>query len=301
MIKPLVSIFYLTYNQEQFIEESIRSILDQETNFWFQIVIGEDNSTDDTRAICEKLAQKEPKRIKLLPSLNKNIGLINNYIRTIKECDGKYIAICDGDDYWIDNHKLQKQVDFLEKNSEYSIVYSAIKKLYPNGEFKNSYYTDQYQNASFDDLVFLNFIPSVSVMFKNIQDKENLPNWIKKYPYGDWPTYLWTIKNGGKIHFMKDILAVYRFNIGVSSKIYDFNKIDIGILEDMIHDPSFLNKKNIIKRSIEQKKINRILWLNRNNKISKSFYEFLILWIQTRLSLKLLKMYFYSIKKNLCK
>ena len=81
----------LAYNQEQYIEQSIDGILMQKTNFNYELVIGEDSSTDNTRQICEDYQKKYPTKIKLLPSLNKNIGLIKNYIRTIKACDGKHI------------------------------------------------------------------------------------------------------------------------------------------------------------------------------------------------------------------
>lgn len=133
-----VSIFILTYNQENFIAKTIDSILMQKTNFPFQLVVGEDCSTDATRIICEKYASDCGDKIKLLPNLNKNIGLIANYMRTIKECDGKYIAICDGDDYWIDENKLQKQVDFLESHLDFSIVYTNVRRLFSNGEFIKS-------------------------------------------------------------------------------------------------------------------------------------------------------------------
>ena len=95
----LVSVLIITYNHEKFISETIESALNQRTDFKFEIVIGEDFSTDKTREVCESYKKLNPEVINLLPS-KKNWGVIPNFIRTHKECKGKYIALCEGDDYW---------------------------------------------------------------------------------------------------------------------------------------------------------------------------------------------------------
>ncbi len=123
MDNPLVSIVVLTYNHEKFIQQALDGILMQKVNFNYEIIIGEDCSTDRTREIVFAYAKKYPDRIKVVTS-EKNIGQINNEIRTIKKCNGKYLAFCEGDDYWVDNLKLQKQVDFLEKNEDYGMVHT---------------------------------------------------------------------------------------------------------------------------------------------------------------------------------
>ncbi len=118
-----VSIFMLAYNQEQYIGSAIEGVLMQKTNFRTELVIGEDRSTDRTRAICQEYAAQNSEKIKLLLS-ESNLGLGANYVKTYAECSGKYVAICDGDDYWTDPLKLQKQVDFLEHNKDFSLVYT---------------------------------------------------------------------------------------------------------------------------------------------------------------------------------
>ena len=133
----IVSVFILVYNQELYIKQTIQSILDQKTNFDFNLVIGEDCSTDNTLKILNDFKDKYPDQIKLI-SLKKNIGLIHNFVNTVKECDGKFIAICDGDDFWLDECKLQKQVDFLENNLDYSIVFTNKTNLFSNGTLKDS-------------------------------------------------------------------------------------------------------------------------------------------------------------------
>lgn len=298
-----VSIFILTYNQEQFIAQTIESILMQKTNFNFQLVIGEDCSVDATRSICEAYSNQYPQKIKLLPVLEKNIGLITNYRRTIKECDGKYIAICDGDDYWIDECKLQKQVDFLDKNSDFSIVYTGVKKLFLNGDCIEKDNSETKSITNFEDLILDNYIPSVTALFKNRQNQENeLPDWILNFPYGDWPTYLWTIKNGGKIQFLKDVTAVYRMEVGVSAQIRKINsdlvKVNLAILEAMAIDASFSHKKESISKSIRIKKLELITGLNREKQYFKAFQQYLNSIGRKGDRYKITQLYLYSIYKS---
>jgi len=118
----VVSVAIITYNHEYYISKAIESALMQSTNFNFDIVIGEDCSTDRTRQICEDFAQKDG-RIKLLPS-EKNLGASLNFSRTLKSCNGKYIALLEGDDFWTDHLKLQKQVDLLDNNHEFSFCFT---------------------------------------------------------------------------------------------------------------------------------------------------------------------------------
>ena len=299
-----VSVFILTYNQEQYIAQTLESILSQKTNFNFQLVIGEDCSTDATRTICEKYAEKFPDKIKLLPKLKNNIGLIANYIRKFKECDGKYVAICDGDDYWIDDLKLQKQVDFLEQNKGYDMVYTAYQRLYPNSDLKNYLYHLDKKILGFEDLIIDNFIASVTVLFRNQQSKEaQLPSWIRNYPFGDWPTYLWTIKDGGKIHYMHDVTAVYRMDIGVSShyikKNSAFLKLLIQLLLDLQIDTQFLHQRKSIDCSIVNKKRNLMTSLNREKSYGEGFLVFSKMLPKYPNKWQLLKLYGYSIYKSL--
>lgn len=297
-----VSIFLLTYNQEQFIAQTINSILMQKANFNFQIVIGEDCSTDGTRSICETFAEKYSNKIKLLPALEKNIGLIANYMRTIKACEGKYIAICDGDDYWIDENKLQKQVSFLEDNPNYSIVYSKLKKLFPDGTFKESIQRKLKQAGDFDDLVFENVIPSVTVLFRNRQNISAVPTWITNFPYGDWPTYLWILKDGGKIHFMDEITAVYRMHIGVSAQVRKSSSntllVNLGILKCIWNDSGFHHKKSIVLRAIQKLEVGLMISYNREKQYLKALKQYIFNLRQETLNFKLTRLYLYSIYKS---
>jgi glycosyltransferase involved in cell wall biosynthesis len=132
MEEVIVSVCMLAYNHEKYIREAIDGVLMQKTSFPVQLVIGEDYSKDGTRIICEEYASKNPGIIRLLPS-DKNHGMVPNFIRTLKACDGRYVALCEGDDYWIDPYKLQSQVDFMEKKPEYVICYGDSQPFNEKG------------------------------------------------------------------------------------------------------------------------------------------------------------------------
>ena len=126
MTLPLVSIIMITYNHERFIAQAIEGVLMQETGFPFELVIGEDCSTDGTRAVCEKYAREHPDRIRLLPA-ERNLGMNLNARRTLRACRGKYIANCEGDDLWTDAGKLQRQAEYLETHPECVLVCGAAR------------------------------------------------------------------------------------------------------------------------------------------------------------------------------
>ena len=298
----LVSIFMLTYNQEAYISQAIEGVLMQKTNFNYQLVIGEDCSTDTTRDICETYANTYPNKVKLLPALEKNIGLINNYIRTIKACDGDYIAICDGDDYWIDELKLQKQVDFLISNPSCAIVGTNFKRLFSNGELEVVEKKRTNLRYAFDDLIFKNMIASVTVMFKNHQKDDTIPDWISKFPYGDWPTYLWTIKNKGEIGFLDDVTAVYRADIGISAGIRKQHsvtaKVNLEIVKSIAADSNFSNKKEVVQKSILEHKKALIACYNREKQYFKGMIVFFNTMFTSFKVQSLTKYYLYSLKQS---
>src|SRR5215831_15832736 len=120
----ILSVCVITYNHEEYIAEALEGVLKQVTDFPFEVVIGEDKSADRTREICESYAAKYP-QIRILPP-EENMGMMKNFWRTWKACQGKYIAYLEGDDYWTDPLKLQKQVDFLEANPGYSTCFHNI-------------------------------------------------------------------------------------------------------------------------------------------------------------------------------
>jgi glycosyltransferase involved in cell wall biosynthesis len=298
----MVSVFMLVYNQEHFIEQTLNSILNQKTNFPFNLVIGEDCSTDKTLEIIKKYQSRYPNQIKIISS-EVNIGLINNFMKTVYHCDGKYIAICDGDDYWIDDNKLQEQVNFLETHSNFSIVFSRKQDLLEDGSMV-ILNEEKPKISDFEDLVKSNYIPSVTTLFTNKISNNKLPNWILKYPYGDWPLYLWLLADGSKIGFIDKITATYRKGIGESfklrKKLSTITAVNLNILQDLHHDSHFKKYRNAIKKSIRQHKIQLFNDYNREGKYFLGFKVFLKLMFQTNIFMAL-RVYLYSLKKHLLK
>lgn len=116
--RPVISIAMLVYNHEKYLEQALQSIFDQKIDVSFEVVIGEDYSSDNSRKIIKEWMKKFPERIRLLPQEH-NLGMHENFNRVLFACDGKYVAWLEGDDFWLDDHKLQKQYSFLEGHSDY--------------------------------------------------------------------------------------------------------------------------------------------------------------------------------------
>ncbi|MBN1186460.1 MAG: glycosyltransferase [Bacteroidales bacterium] len=143
----LVDILMPAYNQEQYISQAIRSVLMQKSTFAFRLIIGEDCSTDITLQICEKFANLYPDKILLLKH-SSNIGMAANYKELFDTVTSKYVAILEGDDYWTDKHKLQKQVDILESNPEVGLVHTNYFSLYENGKKKKGHLWEKTDSNS---------------------------------------------------------------------------------------------------------------------------------------------------------
>ena len=123
---PVVSIVCITYNHEPYLRQALDGFLMQQTTFPVEIVLAEDCSTDGTRAICEEYVAKYPDKIKYIYREH-NVGYNENEYEAMCAAEGKYIAYCEGDDYWTDTQKLQKQVDFLEAHPDYSVCWHRCK------------------------------------------------------------------------------------------------------------------------------------------------------------------------------
>lgn len=214
MCEPIVSIAMITYNHEKYISQAIEGITIQKTHFPYELVIYEDFSSDRTREICREYQEKYPQIIKL--TLNdKNIGSMANWINNVSACKGDYIAFCEGDDYWTDPYKLQKQVDFLEKNKDYGLVHTDFDILYDaSGELRRSYHSEieMTQGDIYEQLLHDNFIWTVTIMARRkllmnaIQDI-NLVN--QNWPMADYPMCL-AMSLCSKIGYIKDVTATYR-------------------------------------------------------------------------------------------
>ncbi|MDU1905356.1 MAG: glycosyltransferase [Dysgonomonas sp.] len=232
----LVSVCILVYNHEKFLKQTFDSILMQKTNFAFEIVIGEDCSSDNSRAICIEYKQQHPDLITLLLP-DQNQGVVKNCISTLENCRGKYIAFCEGDDYWTDPYKLQKQVDFLEANPDYSLVFHQVQTLsMSTNTFGSDFFnhSPEIKTYTIKDLAKGNFIHTPSVMLiKSSIDYRDIDLTL---PVSDY--YLWlSSAEKGKIAYLPDIMSVYRIwneSVWETKSIVYKAKIWIRLLEVLL-------------------------------------------------------------------
>ena len=131
-VSPVISVCMITYNHEPFIGRAIEGVIQQESPYAFELVIGEDHSTDRTREICLEYERMHPGVIRVLSS-EENMGITENFARTIAACSGKYIALCEGDDFWTERTKLFKQVRFLEDHPEYAMISGRVEMVDEQG------------------------------------------------------------------------------------------------------------------------------------------------------------------------
>ncbi|MEL7085680.1 MAG: glycosyltransferase [Cyanobacteria bacterium P01_A01_bin.3] len=140
-----VGVSIITYNQEDFIAEAIDSVLMQIADFAFQIVIGDDNSTDSTPKILERYRENHPDRIRIV-SHTQNVGAAQNMLDTLSECEGEYIALLDGDDYWTSPHKLQKLVAVLDAHLKCPMCFHNTQLIFQNGTQPHDFWPPKSQS-----------------------------------------------------------------------------------------------------------------------------------------------------------
>lgn len=235
---PFVSISIATYQHSNYISKCIEGVLMQKTDFPFEIIIGEDGSADGTREICIKYAEKYPDKIRLFL---RDRSLSNLYDNDVFVCRfnglwnrmsarGKYIAICEGDDYWTDIHKLQKQVDFLQANEDFGMVHTNYNVLYNSRNIikhntkRNVPFGNVFENLLIDG----NHIATLTILAKTDIIKESdltlfLPSIINKWKMGDLPLWL-EISRLSKIKYINDNTSVYRILLNSLSQSPDTSK-----------------------------------------------------------------------------
>lgn len=252
-----VSVIMITYNHEKFIEQAIKSVLMQKTNFDFELIIGEDCSTDSTRSIVKKYYNMYPSVIRLvLPE--SNVGPGKNYTSVYKACSGEYVALLEGDDYWLSEDKLQKQADYLDLRRECSMCFSNAIIHYEDGRKKDEKFVknDNKKYYNTEDILKCNNIPNMTTMVRKA-DILQFPEWYEKQTIGDWPSHI-IRSQYGNIGYMNEVLAVYRIHSGgVSSK----SESSEWILE-------IINMYKNLNSSLDRKYTNLI-----NSMISKYYAE----------------------------
>lgn len=212
---PIVSIRCITYNHEPYIAKTLNSFLMQETIFPFEIVIHDDASTDKTAEIIREYEQKFPKIIKPIYEIENQYSKKDGSLAKIvnSACNGKYIALCEGDDYWCDTNKLQKQVDFLETFPEYiACVHKCREFNCQTNQFEASFpHIGTEQDLPIEKVILGGggFWGTNTTVYRRevLQDFRN--TYWKLSPVGDYPLAL-SLASRGKIHYFPQEMSVYR-------------------------------------------------------------------------------------------
>ena len=216
MIK--VSVIVHTYKHENYIRQTLDSIVNQQVDFEYEVIVGDDASPDSTPDIIREYQQKYPHLIKpLLHPVNLGGFGKNNTMATLAEAKGQYIAPMDGDDYWTNPHKLQKQVDFLDANPDFVACFHNALIHFEDGSHPDDYVNkpDQKVVTTLDDLVGEDevwYMATSAVMFRHGIMK-TYPRWFHESKSGDIPRYILLGKHG-KFYYMDEVMSVYRKNGG---------------------------------------------------------------------------------------
>lgn len=218
----IVTVSLITYQHAAFIAQAIDSVLAQVTNFEWELLIGEDGSTDGTREIVQDYAARYPGRIRVFLNDRSNVIKINgrptgrwNYLNNLRNARGKYVALLDGDDFWTDPHKLQKQVDLMEAHPEYALCGSdaVIWQGEQREIFSEVYIRETKPSYDLNDLLSGRFVPpTCTALFR--RELLEFPSMFMTVMAGDMPTFIVCSRNGGKFGFLPDRTAVYRVHAG---------------------------------------------------------------------------------------
>lgn len=257
MSKMVVAIWMVTYNHEQYIKAAIDSVLMQKTNFVFHLFIGEDCSTDNTRQIINYYAIKYPDKITLYTYKN-NIGATQNGQIIYKACfdsGAKYIAMLEGDDYWTDSNKLQKQVDFLEANPDYVACFHDVYHLHSsNNELANSNTIVPLNYETPESIILKgNYIHTASLIFRN--ELKELPIEFSYSSIGDYFLQV-LLAEKGLFKYLDERMAVYRLDSGIfNSKDYNYKQERILVFFMLLYNYYFSKNKKfsaLVKKRIKQ-------------------------------------------------
>ncbi|WP_333660703.1 glycosyltransferase [Chishuiella changwenlii] len=218
-----VSIVVLVYNQEKFIEKNLRGIFMQKTNFPIELIISNDKSTDKTDKIIRDLLKDVPKNIDVVyTNHEKNLGSTPNFYYSLKKVTGKYVAFCEGDDYWTDENKLQIQYDFLEANPSYSICCHNAKQVDENDILINDNQFSSIENRDYNTLeIYKNWqVHTTSVFIKSsVLESDAFKKTLKDPTLLYFDTILFMSATvSGKMKGMNLTMSAYRrHSVGLSA------------------------------------------------------------------------------------
>lgn len=249
----VASVICVTYNHAPYIRQALDSFLMQKTTFPYEIIIADDCSTDGTSAICAEYAAKYPDKIRHIRG-EYNVGGVENERRAIEAAQGEYVALCEGDDYWTDSKKLQKQVDFLETHSDYSVTWTRYEKYLQTedkylSDGNEDLFKEEQESIDITTHMFLHrWITQYLTMVFRRSAYDN--TWCKKYKYYRDSHQFYHLLHNGKGTILGFVGGVYR-------------QTGDGMYSDLDH----------IHRQQVQIEVFKELWLVNHDDDAKSMYE----------------------------
>lgn len=238
-VQPRVSVVVPTYQHAAYIGQCLDSILMQKTSFPYEIIVGEDESSDGTREICIEYARAHPDKIRLfLRSRATSVRRAGSVTRSAngiwcrRSARGQFVALCEGDDYWISADKLQRQVDFFEANPDCSLSFHNVLTLEDGASAPGRRVYEKEMQAFYEaaDVVAGNFIYTPSVMYARAALPHPLPAWYYRMPFLDWPTFV-LIAQKGRLGYLPDTMSVYRIHAGgIWSRLTEGQRMEHTIL-----------------------------------------------------------------------
>jgi len=248
----MINVSIITYNQEKYIAKAIESVLAQEVNFKYEIIIGDDCSSDGTREILRYYENKYPDIIQLIlhPRRYDEIPGRTNNMTNLYNCRGKYIAMLDGDDYWVSKDKLQRQVDFLEQNPDYVITFHDTLEISEHEDSLPQYNHEKHKfllkdrSFTIKDVASGWFMQTSTLVFKNHLIGE-FPEWFRNVYSADYALHFLLSKHGN-IFYFKNLLSVRLLNktsftarFNSSEWFYNIKKEELKIFKNAFKELDF--------------------------------------------------------------
>lgn len=255
-IKPMVSVVMITYNHEAYINEAIEGVLMQVADFPIELIIADDCSPDKTQEIVQGYIDTHPKGHWIKYTRHEqNKGMMPNFVWALKQAKGEYIALCEGDDYWTDPLKLQKQVDFLEENEDFSGCAHRRKSVFMQDRIvrkKQMHENLENKIVSEEDLFSIYPFQTATFVFRK-SAISNKFKWLNILKGGDINLYI-VVASSGKIMKLGEEMSVYRIHEGGVTARYKFNAINLKVQKTK----GFIKLSALFPKN-NRKKISRVI------------------------------------------
>ena len=207
--QPMVSVAMIAYNRAPYIAQAIRRVVEQRVDFPIELIITDDCSTDGTLEIARQWADRYPEVVKVYKN-PVNLGLQRNYLEAFSHCTGRYLAICDPDDYWCSRDKLQRQVEYMEAHPECAITFHRVVNSYEDDHSKSLSNGGLHNPVTIETLSRGNVITNLSVVYRReLVDLKKLPEWVAEVKSPDYALHMLYAERGN-IHYFQQAMGVYR-------------------------------------------------------------------------------------------